>query len=290
MHGTADLAAELAKARAAKKTIGLVPTMGALHEGHISLVRLAHQYCDFVVVSIFVNPLQFGVGEDFDRYPRSLATDAAKLSDEAAPSVDRAELLFAPGVEDIYPDNNRAITQHAREVGELFEGAARPGHFDGMLTVVARLFDLVQPNVAVFGAKDAQQLHLVRQLAAREYPTLRIIAAPTVRSASGLALSSRNQNLDPESLELATALPQALRAVARAAEAGNRPSHALRVGRTIMANAPTAKLDYLAAVDAKTFQPIDDSFAGEALLLIAAEVAGTRLIDNLNTTFQEHSA
>ena len=152
-----DLAAAVSNARQHGKSISFVPTMGALHEGHLSLVEIAHQQSDFVVVSIFVNPLQFAADEDFERYPRTLQEDAEQLS---AAGVD---VLFAPDVDDVYPNGDQ-ITHHAGTIGETFEGAARPGHFDGMLTVVARLFDLVKPDMAVFGNKDAQQLFLIRRM------------------------------------------------------------------------------------------------------------------------------
>jgi pantoate--beta-alanine ligase len=270
--------------------VAFVPTMGALHEGHLSLVRQAREYADLVVVSIFVNPLQFGAGEDFDKYPRMLAADAAVL--EAA----GADVLFAPTVDVVYPDgidaaNAAAAARPALQsgaIGKTFEGAARPGHFDGMLAVVARLFELVNPDFAVFGAKDAQQLFLIKRMAATEFPDLHIIEAPIVREASGLAMSSRNRYLDPAALEVAGQLSKALNVGKAAAETlGAKPSLAVNAARARLEGVPEAKLDYLALVDPNSFELIDDSFTGRALMLIAAVVGNTRLIDNLTIDFQE---
>lgn len=273
--------------------VAFVPTMGALHEGHLSLVRQAREYADLVVVSIFVNPLQFGAGEDFDKYPRTLEADAALLADAGA------DLLFAPTVDVIYPDgidaaNAAAKTRPALQsgaVGKTYEGAARPGHFDGMLAVVARLFELVNPDFAVFGAKDAQQLFLIKRMAATEFPDLHIITAPIVRETSGLAMSSRNRYLDSGALAVAGQLSKALRVGKAAAETiGAKPSLAVNAARARLEGVPEAKLDYLALVDPSSFESIDDSFTGRALMLIAAVVGNTRLIDNLTIDFQEPSA
>jgi pantoate--beta-alanine ligase len=270
--------------------VAFVPTMGALHEGHLSLVRKAREYADLVVVSIFVNPLQFGAGEDFNKYPRTLEADAAVL--EAA----GADLLFAPTVAVIYPYGVEAANSAAKvrpalqsgEVGKTFEGAARPGHFDGMLAVVARLFELVNPDFAVFGAKDAQQLFLIKRMAATEFPDLHIIEAPIVRETSGLAMSSRNRYLDATALDVAGQLSKALQVGKAAAETlGAKPSMAVNAARARLEGVPEAKLDYLALVDPNSFELIDDSFTGRALMLIAAVVGNTRLIDNLTIDFQE---
>ena len=270
--------------------VAFVPTMGALHDGHLSLVRLAREWADLVVVSIFVNPLQFGAGEDFDKYPRTLDADAALL--EAA----GADVLFAPTVDVIYPAGVDAANAAAKlrpalqsgVVGETFEGAARPGHFDGMLAVVARLFELVKPDFAVFGAKDAQQLFLIKRMAATEFPDLHIIEAPIVRETSGLAMSSRNRYLDETALTVAGQLSKALNVGKAAAETlGAKPSLAVNAARARLDGVPEAKLDYLALVDPSSFELIDDSFTGRALMLIAAVVGSTRLIDNLTIDFQE---
>ena len=270
--------------------VAFVPTMGALHEGHLSLVRKAREYADLVVVSIFVNPLQFGAGEDFEKYPRTLEADA-KVLEEAG-----ADVLFAPTVDVVYPAGIEAANAaaklrpalHSGEVGKTFEGAARPGHFDGMLAVVARLFELVNPDFAVFGAKDAQQLFLIKRMAATEFPDLHIIDAPIVREASGLAMSSRNRYLDATKLEVAGQLSKALNVGKAAAETlGAKPSMAVNAARARLEGVPEAKLDYLALVDPSSFELIDDSFTGRALMLIAAVVGNTRLIDNLTIDFQE---
>lgn len=272
-----QLATEVSVARSEGKKVALVPTMGALHAGHLSLIAAARKHADFVVVSIFVNPLQFGAGEDFDKYPRTLDADVESLE------VVNTDVLFAPSVDDVYPEGSAAKpTKSAGEIGVVYEGAARPGHFDGMLTVVARLFDLVQPDFAVFGQKDAQQLFLIQQMAKADYPALQIVPAPTVREPGGLAMSSRNRYLDAAAHEVAEQLSAALRAgQANAAS----PSAALESARAFMSKAPEAKLDYIALVAANSFEPIDDEFKGRALLLIAAVVSQTRLIDNIEITF-----
>jgi pantoate--beta-alanine ligase len=271
----ASLAAVVSNARQQGKSISFVPTMGALHDGHLSLVSIAHEQSDFVVVSIFVNPLQFGANEDFEKYPRTLQDDAEKLS---AANVD---VLFAPNVEDVYPNGNQ-ITQHAGPVGETFEGKIRPGHFDGMLTVVARLFDLVKPDISVFGNKDAQQLFLIRRMVEssnHRWNALQVVGAPIIREEDGLAMSSRNRYLSETERELAQTSSRALRAAeATEGEAADR----LNAVEQAMATAPAVRLDYVALINPATFEPIEAGFVGRALLIIAAQVGGTRLIDNLS--------
>jgi pantoate--beta-alanine ligase len=275
VHTNAELAAAVASARSQGKRIGFVPTMGALHEGHLSLVRISQQHAEFVVVSIFVNPLQFGAGEDFDKYPRTLEADAAALD------AVEADLVYAPSATEVYGDSGYSVTKAAGPAGEAFEGSIRPGHFDGMLTVVARLFELVQPDVAVFGAKDAQQLFLVREMAARDFAALEIIAAPIVREPSGLALSSRNRYLSEQERVTALSLSRSLAAAAAESErAGSSASDVLQAAEQVMAAEPLAKLDYLALVDLSTFAPVGEDFEGRALMLIAARVGTTRLLDN----------
>ncbi len=271
----------VALAREKKSTIAFVPTMGALHDGHMSLVDIARDQADVVVVSIFVNPLQFGANEDFDKYPRTLQSDAELL---AARDVD---VLFAPSVEDVYP-NGQQVLEHAGAVGETFEGASRPGHFDGMLTVVARLFDVVKPDFAVFGAKDAQQLFLIKQMVASERTTnpqrwhaLQIIEGVTVREPDGLARSSRNRYLSDEEHRAALTLSAAMRA---AATTTGNASVRIQAAAQLLAAEPQVRLDYVALVDSSSFEAVDDSFSGQALLLIAAKVGNTRLIDNLSIT------
>lgn len=270
-----SLAAVVSNARQHGKSVSFVPTMGALHDGHMSLVRIAHEQSDFVVVSIFVNPLQFGANEDFESYPRTLQEDAEKLS---AANVD---VLFAPDIEDVYPNGDQ-ITQHAGPVGETFEGKIRRGHFDGMLTVVARLFDLVRPDIAVFGNKDAQQLFLIRRMVENSnhrWNAMQVVGAPITREEDGLAMSSRNRYLSETERELAQKISRAL----RAAEATQGDAAArLTAAEQVMATAPAVRLDYVALINPATFEPIEAGFVGRALMIIAAQVGGTRLIDNLS--------
>ncbi|CAB4893892.1 unannotated protein [freshwater metagenome] len=253
----------------AGKTVAFVPTMGALHDGHISLVERAREAADLVVVSVFVNPTQFGQGEDFDNYPRTLDADATKLAG-------LADVVFAPTVDEVYPPDEPPPVIHAGSGGQAFEGAERPGHFDGMLTVVNRLFDMVAPNVAVFGQKDAQQLHLVRVLA-RDRGGPEILAVHTVREPDGLAMSSRNRFLSAENRAAARVMPETVQAVVAARAEG--PVKALRRGRAVMAAQPLARLDYLELVSPKDFSPVGEDFHGEATLVVAARFGSTRLLD-----------
>ena len=264
----------VAATKAAGNTIAFVPTMGALHDGHLSLVEIAKQKADVVVVSIFVNPKQFGANEDFDKYPRTLSQDAELLETK------NIDALFAPSVEEVYPPEG-VREQRAGVVGSTFEGASRPGHFDGMLTVVGRLFDLVQPDVAVFGAKDAQQLFMIKKLAGALYKDTEIVTAPTLREPSGLAMSSRNRYLTESQKTSATALFKALKTI-------NQPlSLTLEAARTLINSSPETKLDYIAVVDPEIFRPVTDDFRGKALAIVAAKVGETRLIDNLEIELTE---
>jgi pantoate--beta-alanine ligase len=259
--------------------VAFVPTMGALHAGHLSLIKEAQKKSTFVVVSIFVNPLQFGAGEDFEKYPRAIEEDAAMLESIGV------SVLFTPTVNDLYKGNMN-FSEHAGPIGDLYEGAARPDHFDGMLTVVARLFEAVKPKYAVFGAKDAQQVFLVKQLAAQKFPGLEIVEAPTIREASGLALSSRNRYLSEPDHSVAEQISAALRVGQTTAGTDSaRPQEVIDAVRTAMGKAPEAKLDYIALVDADSFETVTDGFTGRAILLIAAVVGETRLIDNIEITF-----
>ena len=273
-----ELNAELDSARERGLEIAFVPTMGALHQGHLSLIEEARKHAAFVVVSIFVNPLQFGAGEDFEKYPRAIEEDAAKLEQIGV------SVLFTPTVNDLYKGNMN-VSERAGKIGDLYEGAARPDHFDGMLTVVAKLFDAVKPRYAVFGAKDAQQVFLVKQMAAQKFPELEVIVAPTIREANGLAMSSRNRYLTEADHKVAEQISAALRAGTDSVSQGGSPQQALEAARTLMAKAPEAKLDYIALVDADTFEAVTDGFTGRAILLIAAVVGETRLIDNIEITF-----
>jgi pantoate--beta-alanine ligase len=267
--------AHVRAARAAGRAVALVPTMGALHEGHLALVARARELADEVIVSIFVNPLQFGPNEDFERYPRTLDADLRALTGHA-------DAVFAPSVAEMYPSGAVQTTVHAGPVAERYEGAARPGHFDGMLTVVSKLFNIVQPDVALFGRKDAQQVFLVTQMVADLNLPLRIEAVPIVREADGLALSSRNRYLSAEERMLALTLSAALRAAeqASAAAAEHRVAAARAAAHRAFDQRPEVRLDYLVIVDPATFEPLEDDATGDGLILVAARVGATRLIDN----------
>lgn len=265
--------------RARGKRIAFVPTMGFLHDGHLTLVDEARKRGDFVVMSIFVNPLQFAPTDDLARYPRDPEGDAAKA---AARGVD---LLFAPTVPEMY----RGADPHA--VGEVrivsqsldrrWEGEARPGHFAGMLTVVAKLFNIVQPDVAVFGQKDVQQLVLVRAMARDLDMPVEIVAGATVREPDGLAMSSRNSYLSPEERGRAARLSQALSAVRAAFAAGESGRAALeRIGRDVLAADPGLRVDYLAVVDGETLEPHEEA-RDTSVAIVAARLGSTRLIDNM---------
>lgn len=260
----------------AGRSIAFVPTMGALHEGHLSLVRLAREYADEVVVSVFVNPMQFAAGEDFDRYPRTLDSDTALLQAEGV------EWLFAPEASQIYPDPpHHAVDTmvHAGPIGDQFEGAARPGHFDGMLTVVLKLLNIVQPKAAVFGQKDAQQLALVERMVADLQLPIEIIAAPISRETDGLARSSRNRYLTPEQRAAAPAVFQALQHAALRLQEGVAAGEALAGAREIIAAHPELEIEYFDLVDRRTFLPTEALEHG--LLITVVRAGATRLLDNL---------
>jgi pantoate--beta-alanine ligase len=264
--------AELAAARARLRgTVALVPTMGALHEGHRSLLQRAREVADNVVVSIFVNPLQFAPGEDLDRYPRPLEDDLAMSAAEGV------ALAFVPSRLEMYP-REPVVRICAGAMGDRFEGATRPGHFDGVLTVVAKLFGLVRPDSAVFGRKDAQQLALVRRMVADLELPVRIEASPLIRDADGLALSSRNRYLSADERQAALALPRALNAGAGAA--GHGVDGIIAATRQVIDEQHGVETDYVAVVDPETFDEIGTS-SPLALLVLAAHVGKTRLIDNV---------
>jgi pantoate--beta-alanine ligase len=264
--------AELAAARARLRgTVALVPTMGALHEGHRSLLQHAREVADTVVVSIFVNPLQFAPGEDLDRYPRPLEADLAMSSAEGV------ALAFVPSQLEMYP-REPVVRICAGAMGDRFEGASRPGHFDGVLTVVAKLFGLVRPDSAVFGRKDAQQLALVRRMVADLELPVGIEASPLIRDADGLALSSRNRYLSADERQAALALPRALSAGAAAAVDG--VDGIIAATRQVLDQQHGVETDYVALVDPETFEEIGTS-SPLALLVLAARVGKTRLIDNV---------
>jgi pantoate--beta-alanine ligase len=250
--------------------VALVPTMGALHEGHRTLVRAARERCDGVVVSVFVNPTQFGPGEDFDRYPRTWDDDLAALAQEGA------DLVFHPRVEDVYGPDALGVTVDPGPLGSVLEGAVRPGHFAGVLTVVAKLFGLVRPDEAFFGEKDYQQLVLIRAMARELFLRVGVSGVPTVREDDGLALSSRNRYLSPEQRVTAATLNRALRAGADAGPGG--PDAVLAAAREVLAGAPELVPDYLELTD-PDLGPAPT--AGAARLLLAARAGSTRLLDNV---------
>ena len=258
--------------RGADKTVAFVPTMGALHAGHLSLVEQGKRRADAVIASIFVNPKQFGEGEDFGRYPRQEQADAAMLANAGC------DLLWLPAVEDIYPPGF-ATTVHVAGVSERWEGAARPGHFDGVATVVARLLLAVGPDVAIFGEKDFQQLAVIKRMAADLGLGVGIVGAPIIRDADGLALSSRNAYLSPGDRARATALAEALETTRDAILAGTDVAAAVAGGEALL-DAAGFRTDYLALVDAETLEPLG-SPEGGMRLIAAATIGSTRLIDNL---------
>ena len=280
----ADVALAVSRAKIAGKKVSFVPTMGAIHAGHISLIDIAKQESELVVASVFVNPLQFNSTADYELYPRNQDADAKALNKAGV------DLLFLPTIDEIYPDKNYSITQKAGRIGETYEGASRPGHFDGMLTVVSRLFDIVQPDLAVFGAKDAQQLFLIRQMVKAQNLTnsrdpIEIIEAPTIREKSGLALSSRNKRLSKHELGLALTLSKSLDEAALAASRGGGAPAAYFAASSVFSATPEAKLDYLALVNPQTFEPIEEGFKGQALVIVAAMIGEVRLIDNKSIVF-----
>lgn len=257
--------------RVSGRQIGFVPTMGALHEGHLSLVRIAGQRCPVVVVSIFVNPLQFGPAEDFSRYPREERRDLELLEEHGV------DLVFLPSVEGMYPQG-RSTTVSVGKLATVAEGASRPGHFDGVATVVAKLFNLVEPDVAFFGQKDAQQVAVIEKVVADLSPPVEVVACPTIREPDGLALSSRNVNLDPEERQRATALWKALQAGRDAFDADAEWDSIEKIMWETMTSAGIDP-DYAHAVDPTTFErPRSRS---EVCLVVAARVGVTRLIDNV---------
>jgi pantoate--beta-alanine ligase len=280
--------AGLAASRATlRHPVTLVPTMGALHDGHRALLRRAREISGLngsLVVSIFVNPLQFGAGEDLDRYPRALERDIAICAEEAA------DVVFAPGYEQIYPAE-QLVTISPGPLGNILEGEFRPGYFEGMLTVVLKLFNLVMPDVAVFGQKDAQQLAAVRAMVVDLNLPVGIASVATVREPDGLAMSSRNARLSAAERVTAVSLSRALRAGSDAARAG--PCQAIAVARAELTAAaqadPPLVTDYLSLVDPQTFAEVGADHAGPALLLVAASVGKTRLIDNVPLTFEPAS-
>ncbi|MBL0164262.1 MAG: pantoate--beta-alanine ligase [Xanthomonadales bacterium] len=271
-----ELRALLGDRRRSGQRIGFVPTMGNLHAGHYSLIARARQCCDFVVASIFVNPTQFGINEDFSRYPRTPEQDALGLGENGC------DLLFLPDVETIYPlGHARAVSVHVPELGDVLEGASRPGHFDGVATVVARLFNRVQPDAAVFGSKDYQQLLVIRRMTFDLGFPVEIIAAPIIRESNGLAMSSRNQYLDAAQRGQAGAIHETLRWMA--GQLDDAVQSAADIEAAAIQRLADAGLDPDYAVIrsiADLARPLPDD-VGQAVILIAARLGPVRLIDNL---------
>lgn len=260
--------------RAAGQRLGLVPTMGALHEGHLSLVRRARQECDVTVVSIFVNPTQFGPGEDYRNYPRDFEHDKHLLENEGV------DLLFAPTTEEMYPDGFQTTISIGQATTPL-EGKFRPGHFDGVATVVAKLFNVVLPDKAYFGRKDAQQCVVIQRMVRDLNFPVAIIVRPTVREPDGLAMSSRNAYLNAEERKAALTLYRALRRAKELLEQGERCAATLEGEmRALLEAEPLAKIDYAAVVDAETLQPLA-TVERDTLVALAVRIGRTRLIDNL---------
>ncbi|MET0626355.1 MAG: pantoate--beta-alanine ligase [Pyrinomonadaceae bacterium] len=258
------------------KTLGLVPTMGALHDGHLSLVREARRMCDVVIVSVFVNPTQFGAGEDFERYPRDLTGDTTKLADY------NVDYIFAPPVEEIYP-KGFATYINVEGLSDGMEGAARPGHFRGVATILTVLFNTIRPDFAFFGQKDAQQTLVVKRLVRDLAFDLEVVVLPTVREQTGLALSSRNAYLTDEQHKAASVLYRALAQAREVYNEGERSSR--RLAETVRAQIdaePLARLEYVGVVDADTMEKFDRIPEDRPVLIaLAAQVGRTRLIDNI---------
>lgn len=270
----AELSAHLGARRAAGDAVGLVPTMGALHDGHASLVERAATECDTVALSIFVNPRQFVPGEDLDTYPSDLDADLV-VAEKAGASV-----VFAPTVPEMFPDASRT-TVHVAGLGDVLEGASRPGHFDGVATVVTKLLVLAGPSRAYFGEKDFQQLVVVCRLVADLCLPVEVVACPTVRGFDGVALSSRNRYLSVAEREAAAVLYRALRAGAASVVAGERdPGEVVALVAAVAEAEPLVTLDYATVVHPETLAP-PEVLAGELRLLVAARVGTTRLIDNV---------
>lgn len=257
-----------------KKRIGLVPTMGAFHQGHLTLMRRAQRECDYVVVSLFVNPLQFGPKEDFATYPRTLTSDR-KMAEEAG-----VDLLWTPTAEEIYPAPYRTFVE-VEEITRRWEGAVRPGHFRGVATVVAKLFQVVRPDRAYFGQKDYQQTRVIHQMVKDLHLDLSIRILPTVREKDGLAMSSRNQRLSPAERAAAPILFRALKKAEALIREGIRESGPLlQEVEALIRSEPLARIDYAALCDPASLEPIE-RIEKEAVLLLAVKIGSVRLIDNL---------
>lgn len=274
ISSSSEITALTKQARSAGKRVGFVPTMGALHAGHLSLVRAARSRCDMVVVSIFVNPSQFGPNEDFSKYPRSFDSDCAMLEKE------KADYIFHPSVEEMYPVG-AATWVTVEGLSEKLDGRSRPGHFRGVTTIVSKLFNVVQPDMAFFGQKDAAQVAIIRKMVRDLDFDLEIVVCPTVREADGLAMSSRNAYLNPEQRRQATVLYRALMRLQMLVDRGEKNARVLiAAGKQVMAEESSVRLDYLEIVNPDTLDPVTEIGQG-ALIAVAAYVGTTRLIDNI---------
>jgi pantoate--beta-alanine ligase len=274
MASVEDVRVEVKQARDRGRTIGLVPTMGALHAGHVSLIREARERTGFVVVSIFVNPTQFGPNEDLNRYPRPFEKDFQICREEGA------DLVFAPSADTMYPAHFQSFVQVER-MQQYLEGASRPGHFKGVATVVLKLFNIIRPDTAFFGQKDAQQARLIQQMVRDLNLPVGLQICPTVRELDGLALSSRNQYLDAEQRRNAPILYKALQEAEQLILKGERSTAEIEKHITArIASTPGAVLDYVAAVDSDRFEPIQ-RIEGDVIIALAVRFGRTRLIDNV---------
>ena len=263
------------KLRRENRSVGFVPTMGALHEGHLTLVKEARQMSDVVIVSIFVNPTQFGPNEDFERYPRDLTADAALLAEY------EVDYVFAPDVDEIYVPGFSTYV-YVEGLTETLEGASRPGHFRGVATVVTILFNTVRPDLAFFGSKDAQQVGVVKRLTRDLGFEIEIVVVPTVREESGLAMSSRNAYLTPEERDAATVIYRALRDAKIAFRDGERnASNIAHMVESKIASEPLARVDYVAVVNNDTLEPVEKIDDSEVLVAVAVRFGKVRLIDNI---------
>ncbi len=270
----ARMASLTRKLRRENKTVGFVPTMGALHEGHLALVREARQMCDVVIVSIFVNPAQFNEQTDFDKYPRDLTSDASLLSEY------RVDYVFAPDAGEIYAENFSTYV-YVENLTETLEGAVRLGHFRGVATVVTILFNTIRPDFAFFGQKDAQQVAVIKRLTKDLGFDTEIVVAPVVREESGLALSSRNARLSPEERMAAAVIYKALRAAKIAAKEGERnAARIVEIIQTTIGGEPLAQIDYIGVVDNETLAPVERIGEDAVLIAVAVRFGDTRLIDN----------
>jgi len=269
-----DTRTAVREARRAGRTIGLVPTMGALHEGHLSLVRAAKAQSDFVSASIFVNPMQFGPKEDLSKYPRTFERDCALLENEGV------DLIFAPSVAEMYPPGATTLVE-VEGLSNRLDGVSRPGHFRGVTTVVAKLFHIFEPNQAFFGQKDAAQAAIIRKMVRDLDFPIAIVICPIIRESDGLAMSSRNVYLNPEERRQGLVLSRSLAVVRKAFEAGERNAGLLvDLGAKTMADEPAARLDYFSIVDPDTLDSVND-IKETVLVAVAAWIGPTRLIDNM---------